>query len=539
MEYAMHYATALAAIVLAVYSVFRRRSAIRDIPGPPSPSWIFGHMRQLLLSPQYGAHEFQWLNEYGSVYSVKGCFGQDRLMVADPVALQYVLNSPKFCRAPITDNIVFLLFGEKSVFTARGNEHRRLRSALNVGFTAAAVRSYQPVFRKVAEMISAQFADFPTTPTDICSVISPATLSAISEAILGHSTQDLGKEFVENNVEIVALTATQSEGHILADAIGSRLPGWLWRAAIYLPTASAAIARREKSLARLVGGRIVQEKVDAAKQGLEINNDLFSLLRTYLSQESYWNFDQRQSFAVAADPSDTTKNLSPDDLVAQVALFYLLAKKQRHPEFQEELRAETSSHGNPTNEALENMPLLNAFVKEILRLYPAVPLRDCLAQEDMVIPLGEHIRTSKGERINQILLRKGELVTMGIGSHQRLDSRWGKNPHEFNPSRWLDGETYQEDAIGPYANLFVAPSVHVEDSWVDEPHSLSFFGGPRTCLGWRFAILEMQVIICELVAKFSFKEPDNESSQPRFLNSLQPIVSSGARALPLCITQLE
>jgi cytochrome P450 len=92
-------------------------------------------------------------------------------MVADPVALQYVLNSPKFCRAPITDNIAFLLFGEKSVFTARGkffaqeywwyidlclgNEHRRLRSALNVGFTAAAVRSYQPVFRKVAEMVRA------------------------------------------------------------------------------------------------------------------------------------------------------------------------------------------------------------------------------------------------------------------------------------------------------------------------------------------------------------------------------------------------
>jgi hypothetical protein len=137
----------------------------------------------------------------------------------------------------------------------------------------------------------------------------------------------LGKDFVENNVEIVAITATQSEGHILADAIGSRLPGWLWRAAIYLPTASASVVRKKKSLARLVGGRIVQEKVDAAKQGLELNNDLFSLLRTYLSQKSYWNFDQRQNFAVAADPSDTAKNLSPDDLVAQVAIILLAGQE--------------------------------------------------------------------------------------------------------------------------------------------------------------------------------------------------------------------
>ncbi|KAJ7458483.1 cytochrome P450 [Mycena latifolia] len=511
MEYAMYYATALAAIVLAVYSVFRRRSTIADIPGPPSPSWIFGHMRQLLLPPRYGAQEFLWLNEYGSVYAVKGCFGQDRLMVADPAAIQYVLNSSKFCRAPIPDNMGILLFGQKSVIIARGNEHRRLRSALNVGFTAAAVRSYQPIFKKVAEM----FGDFPTTPTDICAVLSPGALSAISEAILGLPSKDLGDDFVKNSISIVKLAASQSESHILADAIGSRLPGWLWRAAIYLPTAAAAIVRREKALASQVGGRIVQEKVNAAKLGLEINNDLFSLL-------------------LAADPSAIAKSLSPDDLVAQVAIIILagqettansiafgLLELARHPEFQEELRAEILSYGNPTSEAYENMPLLNAFVKETLRLYPAVPLRDCLAQEDMVIPLGEHIRTSKGERINQVLLRKGELVTVCIGSYQRLDSRWGKNPHEFNPSRWLDGETYQEDAVGPYANL------------------LSFFGGPRICLGWRFAILEMQVIIWELVAKFSFKEPYNEPSQPRFMTSLQPIVSSGARALPLCITQLE
>ncbi|KAJ6527707.1 cytochrome P450 [Mycena capillaripes] len=498
MEYAMHYATALAALVLAVYSVFRRRSAIRDIPGPPSPSWIFGHMRQLLLAPRYGAQEFLWLKEYGSVYAVKECFGQDRLMVADPVALQYVLNSSKFCRAPITDNMGTLLFGQKSVIIAKGNEHRRLRSALNVGFTAAAVRSYQPIFKKVAEMISAQFEDFPTAPTDICSVISPATLSAISEAILGHSTQDLGPEFVKNNVDIIALTASQSESHILADAIGSRLPGWLWRAAIYLPTAAAAVVRKQNSLANQVGGRIVQDKVDAAKQGLEINNDLFSLLRKYLS--------------VFINTLNSIKANS---------IAFGLQELARNIKFQEELRAEILSHRNSTNETYENMLLLNAFVKEILRLYPAIPLRECIAQEDMVIPLGEHIRTSKGERINQILLRKGELVTLAIGSYQRLDSRWGKNPHEFNASRWVDGKTYQEDAVGPYANL------------------LSFFGGPRICLGWRFAILEMQIIICELVAKFSFKEPDNEPSQPRFMTSLQPIVSSGARALPLCITQLK
>jgi cytochrome P450 len=35
-----------------------------------------------------------------------------------------------------------------------GNEHRRLRAALNVGFTPAAVRGYESAFQKAAEMVS-------------------------------------------------------------------------------------------------------------------------------------------------------------------------------------------------------------------------------------------------------------------------------------------------------------------------------------------------------------------------------------------------
>ncbi|KAJ7865050.1 cytochrome P450 [Mycena olivaceomarginata] len=517
MEYVLQLVTTLAVVVLILYSIFRHSSAIRDIPGPPSPSWIFGHLRQLLLSPVYGEHEFKWLNFYGSVYSLRGCFGEDRLMVADPRALQYILNSPYFYRPPISDNMAILLFGDNSVLTARGNQHRRLRAALNPGFTPATVRSYHPMFKKVAEMICDQFDNFGTTTADVCSVLSPATLDAISEAILGRPTEDLGDEFVANNIEIVKLTASQSEMHILADAIGSRFPAWVWRAGIYLPTAAFAVARREKILAKKVGERIIRENRDAAAQGLERGNDFFSVL-------------------VNPDTADKTNKLTDQDIVAQTAIILIagqettanalafgLLELARHPDFQDKLRAEIYANlaAIATNLAYENMPLLNAFLKETLRLYPALPLADRVVLEDAVIPLGESVVTLEGERINQIAVRKGQVLTLGIASYQRLASRWGKNPHEFNPSRWLDGDTYQGDAVGPYANL------------------LSFSGGPRTCLGWRFAILEMQVIICELVGKFSFTEPDDQPVQPRVMTALLPIVTSGERALPLRISRIQ
>jgi hypothetical protein len=43
--YGMDYGTILqgiASFIVAIYLVFRRRSTIHNIPGPLSPSWIFG-----------------------------------------------------------------------------------------------------------------------------------------------------------------------------------------------------------------------------------------------------------------------------------------------------------------------------------------------------------------------------------------------------------------------------------------------------------------------------------------------------------------
>ncbi|KAJ7803339.1 cytochrome P450 [Mycena leptocephala] len=514
MEY---YATALAALIsaFAVYLVFRRQSAIHHIAGPPCPSWIFGHMPQLLLPPRYGDHEFSWQKLYGAVYRIKGCFGQDRLIVSDPTALQYILNSPDFFLGPTLGAVVNLMFGESSVICARWDEHRRLRAGLNVGFTAAAVRNCLPVFRKVAETISEELEKSPKASTNVCPILSNATLGAVSEAVLGYSLQDLGEDFVANNNKIVQLAASQSKTQILADAIGACLPSWFWRAAMYLPTTAFQIIRKERHLTEDIGRRIVRDKKDAAGKGVEIDGDVFGLL--------------------LQNTPDDTRKLSEGDVVAQTALIlvagqettantiaWALLELARNPDFQEKLRAEghSASGEGVRHVSYDNMPLLNALIKETLRLYPAGPMSERVALQDTGIPLADSIATLTGERIDQIHVQKGQVITLAIASYQRLHSRWGDDADTFNPSRWLDGTPYQGDAVGPYANL------------------LSFLGGPRICLGWRFAILEMQVILCELVAKFSFAEPENMRSRPQYMNQLLPIVASGEKGLSLLVTRL-
>ncbi|KAJ7722618.1 cytochrome P450 [Mycena metata] len=459
---------AVAATVFILFSVRalvrRQRLNIRDIAGPQSKSWAFGNLADLLLPSSYGQNEFAWARLFGSVYRIKGCFGQDRLVISDPAALQYVTNSPNFQLGPVLAVMRSWLYEKKGVITARGEEHRRLRRALNVGFTASAVRKYQPTFEKVAEWISDQLdtaADKPTV-VDISPILSAGALRAITDVALGCPVETLGEEFLQVNTRLLDLASTRSVGQIIFDAIAVHVPKPLLRAMIYLPTPAFRALRTSKFLSRREGWRLVREKLRAPEGSHDA--DIYSLL-------------------LHPEEDDGKKVLRAEELVAQTALILLagqdttsntlafgLLELARRTELQDRLRDEINSAVSTSGDvAYDNMPLLNAFIKETLRMYPAAALSERVALEDSVIPLAEPITTSSGKKIGAIPVGTGQVVMLAVASYQRHDSCWGANSEEFDPNRWLDGRVRQGNAIGPYANL------------------LSFFAGPHTCLGWRFA----------------------------------------------------
>ncbi|KAJ6516676.1 cytochrome P450 [Mycena vitilis] len=474
-------------IMLGAYLWFRPAHAFHNIPGPRSPSWVFGHMAQLKFSHNYGDYEFKWQKLYGPVYRIAGCLGQERLMISDPVALGYILNSPHFTIGPDLRNAVRLLFGEKSSMGV--DTHKRLRVGLNPGFTAAAVRSYLAVLEQAAQ-----------------------TGSTFTIA-LGYSTKDLGEQFMSNNFQVVAMAANQSSTQIMADAIGARLPSWLRTAAIHLPTQQFKTIRTAKYLADQIGAQSVRAKRDAARQGLDMDTDLYGrLLRS-------------------SDTTSSRNTLTEDEIVAQTAIIMLagqdtaantlsfgLLELAKAPDFQQQLRQEILGSSHARGGLYDSMPLLNAFIKECLRLYPAEAIVDRIAVEDAVIPLSKSITTLTGEHLSQIPVRKGQIVMVATSSYHRLESAWGEHAMKFNPRRWLEEPVYKgEPTDGVYANL------------------LTFLSGPRACLGWRFAILEMQVFLCQLVGKFTFSLPEGQSTNTRFANTLMPVMANGQKGAPLCV----
>ncbi|KAJ6487990.1 cytochrome P450 [Mycena sanguinolenta] len=513
--------------LLGAYVLFRPRSTLRDIAGPPSSSWVYGNMLEL-FPLEHGIHEFNWLRKYGPVYRLKGCFGQDRLIVSDPIALQYLLNSAHIDYAPSLQNQVVLVGGEGTVMALKGDMHKRFRNALNVGFTASAVRRCRPAFGEVEEEVSRQLEASNGRPVDICPLLGRATLTAISKAVLGCSAEDLGEEFVSAALNLVSTASNQSTGEqLIADTIGASLPEWLMLAMIRLPTPTFALLRRARTLAQEIGERVVSEKRRAAQAGADITGDLYGVLVDAAQTQTRTLLDRGARVLTDHELAEQTQMLmvAGQDTTANVLTFVLL-ELAKDPKLQSALRAEIRAHMHDAAEGnYDALPLLNAIIRETLRMYPVEPLTDRVALQDAVIPLGEPLTTVKGERISSIPIRKGEIITVGIGSYQRLESRWGPDAHEFKPSRWLEdraplpGSRIDGEVLGPYANL------------------LAFSTGAHTCLGWRFAILELQVVLCGLVGKFVFSRPEDFPVRIRSTTTLLPTLANGKKGAMFCVNR--
>jgi hypothetical protein len=69
---------------------------------------------------------------------------------------------------------------------------------------------------------------------------------------------------------------------LLAEAINSRIPTFLARAMIHLPTPTFKAIRRARYLADELGIRAIREKKTAARQGLEVDTNIYGRLCEYI-----------------------------------------------------------------------------------------------------------------------------------------------------------------------------------------------------------------------------------------------------------------
>ncbi|KAJ7691523.1 cytochrome P450 [Mycena olivaceomarginata] len=152
---------------------------------------------------------------------------------------------------------------------------------------------------------------------------------------------------------------------------------------------------------------------------------------------------------------------------------------------------------------LNALPYLDCFVRETLRAHAPVPLTFRVATREDIIPL-ETPYTD----------RNGTTLVLPILAVNRDPALWGADAHQFLPERWESSP---------------APSTSIPGLW---SQMLTFLGGPRACIGFRFSLVEFKALLFTLVRALEFELAVPAADIGRIAMSIvqQPMVRSDLAA---------
>ncbi|KAK0213325.1 cytochrome P450 [Desarmillaria ectypa] len=491
-------------LLSATYLVYKRlkRISIENVPGPQWTSWLYGNLPELLKG-EAGEVDFKWQDQYGDIVRVRAALGEDRLLVSDPKALQYMYQTSgyRFIRPPGRKELGRLLNGTGILF-AEGDDHKRHRKVLLPGFGGPEAKFYVPVFFTHAGKMTSKWKELISTTDEQSIVIdipfwtSRATLDAIGEALaafdyqfgaLNNSAKPLTIAYTNALFDTFAVATDNST---LSLCLMEWLPRWVVRFIVEkAPIKRLEHIRISHDLTRQVAKQLLNEKYEALAADKPKRDIMSLLVKANISENPKMRLDEEellgQMSTIMFAGHETTAN----------TLSWTFLELARHPEVQDRLRAEIREkervvfvRGDTefSVQDLDSMPYLTAVVKEALRFHPIVYNTARMAAEEDVLPLSKPVTLTTGEVVQEIPIPKGMSIIASIAGYNRNKSVWGEDAHVFDPARWFRGSMSKEVPVGVYGNLF------------------SFGGGLRSCIGWRFAVLELHAFIIEVVNNFEF-----------------------------------
>ncbi|KAF8963608.1 cytochrome P450 [Flammula alnicola] len=489
------------ALLAVFYRLYRRfsRISVSDIPGPEPESFVIGNLRQYFQS-QAGEIDFKWQEAYGGVVRFKGPFGEDRLLVSDPKALQYIyhISGYNFSKQPERREMTRMLTG-RGIVWAEGHEHKRHRKIMNPAFGYGEIKAYSPVFNHHSAKLTTKWKEHilasPNQKSvfEVSSWFARSTLDAMGVAAFdyhfGTLDNELGNVYANLCVEAFG---SLSESDIFRQALVPYLPKFVLS---YIREQAPSHRLQQLRHAFVVGNKVAKEMIDSKSKALsgEIqgNRDIMSLLvRANASEKEETRMSEEEMIAQVR-----TLLLAGYETTA-TSLTWAMLEIARHSDVQEKLRREIrqkqqeiQARGETefSQSDFDAMPYLTAVLKESLRFHPVVYGTYREPVKDDVLPLSKPITTRSGKVVAEIPVPKGIKIVASISGYHRNKDVFGPDSHVYDPERWIiPGRVKNLASVGVYGNL------------------LSFAGGVRSCIGWRFAVSELQAFIVELVNNFEF-----------------------------------
>lgn len=390
-----------------------------------------------------------------------GSVGEFRMLNKRVVLLSGSVAQEAFCRAPdeqLSQKIAYRLmtpiFGEGVVFDAppeRLNEQLRI---LMPALRDRNMRTYADVFaEEVDGMVCGWGAD---GEVDLLDFTAELTTYTSSHCLLG-------AEFRHGmNDEFARVYGALEKG---VNAIAYVNP--------YLPL--PVFRRRDRARARLV--EMISASIDERRKSGLTPNDALQVL-----------MDSRYSDGTALTPNEITGILTAAMFAGHHTSSgteaWTLIELARNPEWMTRVVTEVDGlyarDGGLTYQAFREVPVLEAVIKEVLRLHPP-----------LVILMRGVLRDFEVEGVT---IPAGSLVAISPAVSHQIPELF-RDPARFDPGRYDEGRA--EDAA--------------TFAWIP------FGGGLHRCSGAAFALMQLKAITMSLLHRFRFALVDPPASyQPDY-----------------------
>ncbi|KAL0958596.1 hypothetical protein HGRIS_013937 [Hohenbuehelia grisea] len=503
---------------LTICMWFSLPAVYAHIPGP-KPSSLLGYLIDIHNSSNLDLH-LKIPNAYGHIARLRGgLFMRDALYVTDPLALRTIIikEQDNFCESNEFVGLFGIIHHGDGVASVTGDEHRKQRRLMNPVFTASNVSKLTPAFYQIARELSAKIKEeiesSSTNRTiDLTDLLTRAALQFIGNCAIGKNFDSLDRSNHEFDVFREALANVlplSSRLFLFLPFLNSWRkirPVWIRRALAtgldYLPWSAPRRFRDTVSAMHPVFSSILEQhkaELDGTAQQAEIKdglgNDLVNLL--VKANELADANDRMAESTILANISSIVHGAQE---TSSGVLSRLISVMAQNRDLQRQLREELDSakglsvDGELGFKELDALPLLDAVIRETLRLYTPVTFVWRQTMQDTILPLAIPIFDPQtSEEHHEILVTKGTPVYLGLAAANISSTFWGPDANLFKPERWLKTNKVWTSTTVDNVKF---PGIY--------SNTMSFLGGGRACPGMKFSILEMKVVLSVLLPSYSF-----------------------------------
>ncbi|KAJ6528686.1 cytochrome P450 [Mycena vulgaris] len=458
---------------------------------------------------------------------VSGFFGESSLYTIDTKAIQHILTNSNYQKPEIGRYALARIVGP-GILVTEGDVHRQQRKIMNPAFGAPQIRQLTGIFVDKSVQLRDIWASEAAQNGGVAHVeaiswLNKATLDIIGLAGFNHDINALGAKSGQKADELAVAFETLTGNGLFPPM---RILEFFFPPLRRISTKEDKIGAEAQATMIRIGRKLLADsKRDIAESGtFETGRarDLLSLLvRANTSKEipvdhqlSDADVLARASFAGCSRALLTQQDRGAYVLGSCTAMAWALFALTQNTAAQTRLRTELLSLDKdyPTMDDLNNLPYLDCVVREVLRLHAPVPIIPRTALSDDVLPFGVGFVDGHGTVHDALRIPAGTTILMSIGELNRDPRVWGSDAKEFIPERWES----------PITNTI--PGV-----W---GHMLTFLGGPRSCIGYRFSLIEMKALLFALVRDLEFelvvpgadvgRESGNVTQLPMLRKSVAP-----------------